>query len=851
MSGGGSGGSGGSGWRAIPALAWRDTRTARRRLIVSVSAISLGIAALVATDSFSADVVRSVREQSRALLGADLSLTSRQRFAAPMDSLLTALRAQGARVAFATTFSSMAVVPGHLGTRLVQVRAVSEGAPFYGVIETEPAGRWAELQRGRRALVDASLLIALDARVGDTLYLGFARFEIFGILKNVPGDVGIAAAFGPRVYIPDRYLAETRLLGFGSRAEYEALVQLPAALSPARVVARARPVLDAQKVNARTVRETERSLTQGIEQLNKFLGIVGLVALLLGGIGVASAIHAYIAERLDTVAVLRCLGATGPQVTAMYVIEAALLGVIGAALGIALGVATQLLLPRVLGDFLPVDVTPRLEPAALLMGLVIGVWTATLFALRPVLAVRDVSPLAVLRRSLPGADRPRRRVDVPRLAVELLLGGTVVALAIRRAGAMREGIWMSLGILIAIAVLAAGAAALSRAARRLARERWPFVVRQGVANLHRPANQTRAVVLSLGFATFLLCTVFLVQSSLLGELAAASKASEANLAFFDIQPDAMAGLDSLVRATGAPVLQAVPIVPMRVAEINGTTVAELTKKRPSWALRREYRSSYRDTLVSSEKVTAGRWMARDSSAISSISVERDLATELELALGDTVTWDVQGVRVASVVRSLREVQWARFEPNFFVVFEPRALRDAPRTFALLTRVDDATARAVLQRDAVTRYPSVSTLDLSAIQTAVRRILTKVSLAVRFLALFSLVTGVLVLVSAVSSSRRQRVREAVLLKTLGATRAQIGRIMVAEYAALGALGSATGMVLSVAAAWAVMKFVFESRFAFAPAGMVGLALGSVALTVTIGVWSGREVFRATVSEELRD
>ncbi|HUO51184.1 MAG TPA: ABC transporter permease, partial [Gemmatimonadaceae bacterium] len=230
-------------WRAIAALAWHDTRTARRRLVVSVSAISLGIAALVATDSFSSDVVRSVREQSRALLGADLSLSANQKFTAPVDSVLAALEAQGARVGRSTTFASMATIVGHPGTRLAQVRAVSAEVPFYGAIVTDPPGRWGALQEGRRALVDEALLIALGARVGDTLFLGYARFAIIGTLKNVPGDVGVATAFGPRVYIADKWLEETRLLGFGSRAQYEALVQLPATLSPARVVARARPVL--------------------------------------------------------------------------------------------------------------------------------------------------------------------------------------------------------------------------------------------------------------------------------------------------------------------------------------------------------------------------------------------------------------------------------------------------------------------------------------------------------------------------------------------------------------------------------------------------------------------------------
>ena len=840
-----------SGWPAIPALAWRDTRTARRRLILSVSAISFGIAALVATDSFSADVVRSVQEQARAILGGDLAISARQKLGAPVDSLLDSLTGLGARVARSTTFASMAVVEGRPGTRLVQVRAVSPNAPLYGEITTAPAGVWRTMQQGRNAIVDPSLLVTLGAHVGDTLFLGFSRFAITGTLQNVPGDVGIATAMGPRVYIPDRYLEETRLLGFGSRAEYEALVALPPAVSAARVVARERPMFERTQVRARTVREAEQSLTQAVDQLDRFLSVVGLVALLLGGIGVGSAIHAYVSERLDTVAVLRCLGATGPEVTGMYALEAAIMGVIGAVLGVVLGIAAQILLPMVFRDFLPVGVAPKLNWRAVGSGLVIGVWTATLFALRPVLSVRDVSPMAVLRRALPDAAARARRVDLPRLTVELLLGATVLGLAIRRAGSMRQGVIMSIGIAVAVGVLYASAALLSRLARRVMREGWPFVWRQGVANLFRPANQTRSVTLALGFSTFLLCTLFLVQASLLKQLAVASSATEANLLLFDVQPDALHGLDSMVRAVGAPVLQEVPIVPMKIAAVNGRPVADLEKEHPSWALRREYRSSYRDSLVSSEKVTAGRWGPSAPNELPGISVSDDVAEEIRVHLGDTVTWDVQGVRVPAVVRSLRHVEWARFSPNFFIVFEPRALAGAPATWALLVRVDSAVQRATLQHDAVQRYPSISAIDLSTIQSTLKDILSKVTIAVRLLSLFSFFIGVLVLVSAVISSRRQRVREAVLLKTLGATRAQIGRILLAEYAALGALGSATGMFLSIAGAWGVMKLVFDTRITFAPAGMLALAAGTMLLTVAVGLWSGREVFSATVSEELRD
>jgi putative ABC transport system permease protein len=346
-------------WRQLASLAWRESRTARRRLLLYMSSISLGVAALVAIDSFAGNVTRSVREQSRALLGGDISFTSRAAFPASIDSLLDSLNRAGTPIARVTTFASMGVVPRTGETRLVQVRAVSPGYPFYGEVTTEPAGRWQSLQGGANALVDPSLLVALDARVGDTLTLGYGRFVIAGTLENVPGDPGIAAVIGPRVFVPARYVPETQLLVFGSRAEYEALARLPGRAVPAEWVTPFRPRLDRARVRVRTVAENELNLTRSIDELSDFLGIVGLVALLLGGIGVASGVNAFVTRKIDAVAVLRCLGATSGQVLAIYSAQAAVMGLAGAAAGAALGVAIQFLLPRVIRDFLPVDVRSR------------------------------------------------------------------------------------------------------------------------------------------------------------------------------------------------------------------------------------------------------------------------------------------------------------------------------------------------------------------------------------------------------------------------------------------------------------------------------------------------------------
>jgi predicted lysophospholipase L1 biosynthesis ABC-type transport system permease subunit len=332
--------------RALLSLAWRESRTARRRLLLYMSSISLGVAALVAIDSFASNVTGSVREQSRALLGGDVAL-ARVRGRSHRKPTRFWIRCVPAGFASRVRPRShpWGWSSGSGGTRLVQVRAVTPEYPFYGVITTSPAGKWAQLQRGQNALVDQSLLISLDARIGDTLTLGYAKFAIIGALVSVPGDPGISATIGPRVFIPATYLESTKLLGFGSRADYDAFAKLPEGTDPATWLTPLRQRLERNRVRARTVVENEVNLTESIDQLSDFLGVVGLVALLLGGIGVASGVHAFVARKIDTVAMLRCLGATSRQVLIIYVLQAAVMGFVGAAVGAALGVAIQYALP--------------------------------------------------------------------------------------------------------------------------------------------------------------------------------------------------------------------------------------------------------------------------------------------------------------------------------------------------------------------------------------------------------------------------------------------------------------------------------------------------------------------------
>ena len=851
-------------WRFIAGLAWRESRTARRRLLLYMSSISLGVGALVAIDSIAENFRSAIRAQSRSVMGGDVTFSSDRRFPDALRTLLDSIEKSGVAMGTSVTFTSMAYAPRSQATRLSQVRAVGPTFPPFGDVTSDPPGRWTELQARPTALVSPATLIALDATIGDTLSIGYSSFEIVGTTNSVPGDPGLASAIGPRVFIAERFVANTQLLGFGSRASFETIVRLADGVQSPKWVAPFRPKFQKENIRVRTVVQQELNMTENVARLSDFLGVVGMIALLLGGIGVASGVNAFVNRKVDTVAVLRCIGATGPQVLAIYVAQATLMGLLGAAIGVAVGIVIQFLLPLAIKGMLPLDVPIAIVPQAVGLGLAIGVWVALVFSLRPLLALRRVSPLQALRHDAAAIEHERLR-DIPSHLVNIALVSSVLVLAVYRSPNWRQGLLVAGGIGLALILLWASAAMLSRLARKLVAQRLPYLLRQGVANLYRPANQTRSVVLALGFGAFLVSTLYLVQSNLLKQFQVSADAARGNLVFFDIQPDQQPAIDSIVRATGQQIIGVTPIINMKLKAINGKTpdvwAAEHAISPRNWALRREYRSTFRDTIVPTEKVTSGKWFGADTASrgtartaadtLSELSLEMDVASELQVALGDTLTWEVQGVPVSARLTSLREVNWGRFEPNFFAVFQPRALSSAPKMFVLVAAASSDTVIARIQRNVVTRFPNVSSVDLSLLRSTIGQIIDRITIAVRFLALFSLAMAIPVLFSAVAATRRDRLREGVLLKTLGATRAQIGRILLAEYSLLGMLGALTGMILSFGGAWGLVTFVFDGTFSPAVLPALLIALVMMTLAVVIGMSTGREVFRETPMAALRE
>ncbi|MDB6110063.1 MAG: permease [Pedosphaera sp.] len=821
-------------------MAWRDSRTSRKRLLLFSLSIVLGIAALAAIGSLGSNLERAIEEQARTLLGADLVLSSRDGFSPAEEQLVHSLGGEQSRE---TSFSTMIYFVRGEGTRLVQVRALSGGFPFYGQLETKPAGAAQDFRRTGGTLVEESLLTQFGAKAGDEIRLGSLTTQIVGELDKVPGESVALATIAPRVYLPMEDLPRTGLLRQGSLVRYKVYFKFAPGTDASKLVEKIKPQLDQFRLSHETVADRKRDLGRSMDNLYHFLNLVGFIALLLGGVGVASAIHAHVKQKLGTVALLRCLGGSVAQTFAIYLAQGMALGLFGALVGAALGVAIQSALPKVLADFIPFTFQFSTSWLAIGRAVAIGFAICLLFALLPLLAVRRVSPLAAIRVAF---EPQAARRDPFRWLVGACLGIGVAGFALSQTRDWRVGLGFAVGLALVFAILAATAKGLMLLARKLGGARLPFVWRQGLANLHRPNNRTLLLLLALGLGTFLMVSLFLVQQTLLTQLVSSGGTNQANTVLFDIQPDQRETVVQLVRSLGFPVLDQAPIITMRLTSLKGRTVESILADKqnhiPRWSLRHEYRSTYNDHLRDGEKLIAGQWHAQvtNDTKIVPISVEEGVAKELQIGLGDEIVFDVQGVPITTRVASLRLVDWRRVQPNFFIVFPRGVLDDAPAMDVLVTRVPSAAESAHLQREVVKQFSNVSAIDLRLILQTLDSILGKISFVIRFMAMFTVATGLLVLVGALLTGRYQRIQESILLRTLGASRGQILKILFAEYLALGLLAALTGILLAVVAAWALSRFVFEVHFVPEAVPLLIALVVVPGLTVATGLLMSRGV-----------
>lgn len=829
-------------------MAFRDFRKNISRLLLFVSSIVVGIAALVAISSFGENLTKDIDNQAKELLGADLVLENRNPIGdQPIDSLAIQTAAE-------VNFASMVAFPKTGASRLTQVRALEGAFPFYGVLETIPVDGESNFRTaGKKALVEKTLMAQFNAQVGDQIKVGEVEFEIVGELQKVPGQTGITATVAPAVYIPMAYLEETGLVQYGSRVEYNRYFQFEDGTDVEKLIEPYQEQWEIDRVDADTVEDRKRSTGRSFGNLSNFLSLVAFIALLLGCVGVASAVNVFVKEKLASVAVLRCLGVSSRDVLFIYLTEIKIMGLVGAILGAILGTLLQFILPAVFADFLPVEVTFGISWMSVGFGVLTGLFVSVLFALLPLLKVRNVSPMATLRPETADSTLlkdPLRWMVIVGILLFVwgfsfyLLGSMMMALGFAAFVVFAFGILWGVGQLIMWAV------------RKFLPISLRYTVRQALANLYRPNNQTISLIATIGLGTAMISTLFFLQNQLLAEAKFADKEDQPNMLMFDIQTAQLDDVKGKLLDRNLRIMQEVPIVTMQLNEINGIDKKE-NEELPEeedysrWLYNREFRVTYRDTLISSETLTDGELIpvgAKGDSIF--VSFEKGFAEGNGLKIGDEVEFNVQGRPIKTYIGSLRDVKFNQVSTNFLVLFPGGVLDQAPKFHVLITKTKNDREAADVQAEVVRAFPNISVINLGTIVETLEDILGKISFVIQFMAFFSIATGILVLISSLIISKYQRMRESILLRTLGADSGTVSKINTLEYFFLGSLASLSGILLSFLATWLLSAFVFEMEFRPAWGAGLILYLAITGLTIVLGWLNGRRIINQPPMEILR-
>jgi len=830
-------------------MAWRDSRRNRSRLLLFISSVILGIAALVAIYSLGNNLNDEVNNQAATLLGADLEISSNQPATPAIKNIIDSL---GGTRSEERSFASMVLFTKNNGTRLVQVRALEGQFPYYGSIETSPESAGLSFRNQQQALVDETLMLQYGATTGDSIKVGEVTFAIAGKLLNAPGQTGFSASIAPIVYIPLQYLNQTGLTQKGSRISYHYYFKFNQKVDVQKLMDGWKLRLEANDLNYETVERQKEDTGRSFSDLTRFLSLVGFIALLLGCTGVASAVHVYVKEKVNAIAILRCLGVRASQAFMIYLIQIVGIGFIGSFIGATLGIVIQQFLPFIIKDFLPVNITTAISWSAVLQGMALGIIISVLFALLPLLSIRKISPLNAIRASY---EPPRRERDPLKWGVYVLIVIFVYGFTYMQMHNWKQALSFTAGIAAALLILTGIALMLMWMVRRFFPSSWNYLWRQGLANLYRPNNQTTILITSIGLGTALICTLFFVQSILINRVSLSSGPNQPNIVLFDIQTSQKQGVANLAKQYNLPVKEFIPIVNMHIEAVNGITVSQIVKdttiKFSRRLFNREYRVTYRDSLTSSEKITAGKWTgAADSGHIPFISMEQNYAKRNNVNIGDTITFNVQGALMQTILGSLREVNWKGIQTNFLIVFPKGLLEAAPQFHVLLTKVPSQEVSAHFQQAMVKQYPNVSIIDLGLVLHVLDDLMSKISFVIRFMAGFSIITGIVVLISSVLISKYQRLQESVLLRTLGASRKQIFAITALEYFFLGALAAFTGILLALGASWALAHYTFDTPFHPQLLPVLILFVLVCLLTVLTGLANSRGLLNRSPLEVLR-
>lgn len=834
-------------------LLWRESRGLGRRFLFFVACLAVGVAAVVCVAGLAANLDQRIRAEARQLLAADLVVAALRPLPSELDEFLQQHpELEVTRVRELVTVALRPAAGESTGrSQLVELKALDGDYPFYGTLELDPQLPLRELVAEDRLVVAADVLTRLSLRVGDLLRVGNQDFRIAGLVLSEPDRIATPFSLGPRIFMSGSGFAHTELEQLGSRIIYRALIKLPAGSRGDDLETLAEDLRhrlgETGPYRVQTYVESQAEMRRALQRAASFLGLVALLSLLLGGLGIAQTTRSWLASRIDDIAILRCLGLGPNEMVLLYLAQATLLGVAGSLAGLVIGVAVLATLPSFFGEILGTAPLDLWQPTVLLRGLALGLGIALLFSLRALLTVRQVPPLRVLRKDVEPLPS-RRGVSLLMIAV---LGLGVWAIASIQAGSPLRGLLFAAGITAAAALLSGVALLVMRNLAPLARRVRAVWLRQGILALARPGAATLGAVVSLGIGVLLILGLQLVKNRLSDELRGELPEDSPTGFFINIQPAQWSEVERLLSNSGAEQIESVPFVTARLRRVDGREISEMaldeTDRDRRWALTREQRLTYMETLPEDNRIVAGALWSEPGAA--EVSVEEEFAGELGVELGSTLDFDIQGVPLALLVTSLRTVEWRTFGINFFLVVEPGVLDEAPQQRVATARLPREQEQSVQDRLAI-RFPNITLLKIREVLERIAAVLGYLASGVGFVGAFTAVAGIVILAGGVTADSVRRRQHIALLKTLGMTQRQISAMLAVEFAVVGTIAGLIGTIGGSLLAWAVLTRGLELGWSLQPA-ILGVAfLSTLLLTAATGILASRHALRQRPAAVLR-
>ena len=851
--------------RFVLMTALRETRSAWKRLVFFFVCIAIGVGAIVALRSVIQSVRQVLSSEARSLMAADIFISTDRPWQSGTPERIAS---RVARVPNASRIDAIEMVtmarPADERvdvTKVVELRAVQPGFPFYGRLTLQDGRPYSHsLLENNGALVRPELLSQFGLAVGDAIAIGKAQFVIRGLIALEPGRSLSAFSLGPRVLIDYDDLAETGLVTFGSRISRQMLLRVP----ESEIDALARDLqsdLRSEFARVRSYRDRQEQIGEDFERAENYLSLVGLVIVVLGGIAVSSVTRVFVRQKIKSIAVMKCVGGTSRQILSVYLLQSLALGVIGSAIGVVLAWIAIAVIPEDMNQIGTLSVAYGLSWSAAAQGIGIGVLVSLLFAMVPLLEVRQVKPSLLLRQETAG-----RRRDWFQIAATVVVAGALVALASWQAASINVGLSVCAGFIALTLVLQGIGWLLTRLTRPLARSSW-FPMRQAVLHLSRPGNQTRVILLTVGLGTFFIMGVRGLQVSLLDQFALQIGENTPDMFLVDIQQDQAADMKAFLAKRLPPESQPlfIPVLRARVTG-KGVNLDEVEDLQGRGRLSREYTITYRDHLESNETLVKGEFPkpvpgsdprtgtgVRPQDALPEVSIEEGIVERFGIDVGDVMRFDVLGRAIHARVSGIRRVEWREGRSGgFMFVFGAGTFDGAPHWFFAPVRANlpDPAQRGKLTHDIVVRFPNVSVIDLRELLESIRKVFQVVIVAIDVVGSLVILTGGLILVGAVAVTKFQRVYEAAIFKTLGASSRAIAAMLMVEYGLLGSIAGAVGSFGALALAWGVSRFALD--IPWRPAlheNVVGTVATSV-LIMIIGVAASADVLRRKPLAALR-